>query len=231
MSYIDPTVALFSHKHWYLISLSIFILVFIIIPPLLLLIVFPTCLFRKASRYLKPKWIISIQTFVDTFHGCYKDGTNGTRDCRAVSGYILVLFAILPVVDITTRVIATPFLTYTTFIIIFYTLTIACALLRPYKHRTANFSGVILPAIFSSVTALLILSVITVHRPITVANTCAFLLSLPHCVFYGYIVYRLGKLLKQYCCKTREMENSVDEQLPCRQSDTTGYSHLSEVSS
>ena len=84
--------------------------------------------------------------------------------------------------DITTRVLATPFLTHTKFIIVFNTLTIACALLRPYKHRTANISGVTLPAICSSETALLIVQVINVHRKITVMNICAFLLSLPHCV-------------------------------------------------
>ena len=74
--YIDPTVSIFSHKHWYLISLSCIILVFIILPPLLVLTVFPTHLFRKISRCLKPRWVVSMQTFVDTFHGCYKDGTN-----------------------------------------------------------------------------------------------------------------------------------------------------------
>ena len=100
VSYIDPTVPLFSQKHWYLISLSLVILLFIILPPSLLLIIFPTCLFTKVSRYLKPRWIVSIQTFVDTFHGCYKDGTNGTRDYRAVSGYILVVWAFLPAVII-----------------------------------------------------------------------------------------------------------------------------------
>ena len=68
VSYIDPTVSIFSHKHWYLISLSGIILVFIIIPPLLVLTVFPTHLFRKINRCLKPRWVVSMQTFVDTFH-------------------------------------------------------------------------------------------------------------------------------------------------------------------
>ena len=232
--YIDPTVSIFSHKHWYLISLSGIILVFIILPPLLVLTVFPTHLFQKISRCLKPRWVVSMQTFVDTFHGCYKDGTNGTRDYRAVSGYILAIVTLLPAVDITTRALETGnrFLTPTTFIIISTALSVACALLRPYKHRTANISGVTLPAICSSVCALFILSRISVHSVTMVASILyIFLLCVPHCVLYGYIVYRLGKLLKQYCCKAREMEDSVDEQVPCRPANTTGYSHLSEVSS
>ena len=87
-----------------------------------------------------------MQTFVEPFHSCYKDGTNGTRDYRAVSGYILVLFALLLAVDIATRRIPTKFQTYTTFVIVLNTLSVAYALLRPYKHRTANISGVTLPA-------------------------------------------------------------------------------------
>ena len=231
--YSDPTVSIFSHKHWFLISLSIFILVFIVIPPLLLLIIFPTCLFRKVSRYLKPRWIISIQTFVDTFHSCYKDGTNGTPDYRAVSGYILAIMTFLPAVDITTRALEAGerFLASTAFIIIFNALSVAFAVLRPYKHRTANISGVTLPAIFSSAIALFLSFFGVVHTTSIVGTiACGLMLSLPHCVFYGYIVYRLGKLLKQHCCKTREMEDNVDERLPCMPANNTHYSQLSEVS-
>ena len=78
MVYIDPTVPFLAQKYLYLISLSAFIFVFLFSPPLILLIVYPTSLFRVVSRRLKPKWNIAIKTYVDTFHGCYKDGTNGT---------------------------------------------------------------------------------------------------------------------------------------------------------
>ena len=230
--YSDPTIAIFSHKHWFLISLSIFILIFIIIPPLLLLIVFPTRLFQKVSKCLKPRWIVSIQTFVDPFHGCYKDGTNGSRDYRAVSGYLLAILTFLPAVDITIRAGGTgeQFVILSTFIIISNAFSVAFALLRPYKHRTANISGVTLPAIFCSAIALLLISGNIRTTSIGGNIACGLLLSLPHCVFYGYIVYRLGKLLKQYCCKTREMEGSVDERLPCMPANNTHYSQLSEVS-
>ena len=67
VSYIDPAVFIFSHKHRYLILLSTFVLVFIVLPPLLLLIAFPTRLLQKISR------CVSVQTFVDPFHSCYND--------------------------------------------------------------------------------------------------------------------------------------------------------------
>ena len=234
VSYTDPTVSFFGHKVWYLIFLSALILVIIVLPPLLVLIVFPTHLFQKISRWLKPRWIVSMKTFVDPFHGCYKDGTNGTRDYRAVSGYLLAILTFLPALNITISALAKRnlFLIYMTFIIIGYALSVACALLRPYKHRTANISGVFLPAIGSLAIASAYQYQISVHSMATIASlVCVSLLSFPHCVFYGYIVYRLGKLLKQYCCKTREMEDSVDERLPCRPANATSYSHLSDVSS
>ena len=103
MVYIDPTVPFLAQKYLYLISLSTFIFVFLFSPPLILLIVYPTSLFRVVSRRLKPKWNIAIKTYVDTFHGCYNDGTSGTRDYRAVSGYLLAMGGLLPALQIEPR--------------------------------------------------------------------------------------------------------------------------------
>ena len=229
MSYIDPTVPIFSQKHWYLISLSLVILLFIILPPSLLLITFPTRLFTKVSRCIKPRLMVSIQTYVDTFHGCYKDRTNGTRDYRAVSGYILAIWALLPAVVIMTRAVTSRnlFLVSTTFTIVFITFSVLCALLRPYKHKTANISGVALPALMASGLALSVLIPSNTGDNITVTIVCCFLLSIPHCVFYGYIVYKLGK---QYCCKMRQMVEDLYERLPFNAVKTTSYSQLNEVS-
>ena len=228
VSYIDPTVLIFKRKHWYLISLSGFILVFIILPPLTLLILYPTHVFRRVSRHLKPRWMASIQTFVDTFHGCYKDGTNGTRDYRAVSGYILVIWIFIPALFITVRTLAkiNEPLPGVTFIILHTALTVACALLKPYKHRTANISGVALPAIYVIATSLTFLATNNAENNAKGLILLFLVLSLPHWVFYGYIVYRLGKLFKQYCCMAQDME-----QLQCRPANTTGYSQLIQVSS
>ena len=212
--YTDPTVATSNRKHWYLYSLSLFILFFIVLPPIAILITFPTCVFKKVSRFLKPKWIVSMQIFVDVFQGCYKDGTSGTRDYRAVSGYILAIWAFLPAVMITTTAqqYRTELLPYITFIILFTALAFICAVLQPYKCRTANISGVALNALYVSAVALLILGRINFQNSTVLVVLNNLLLSLPHCVFYGYIVCKLRKWFKQCCCKTREMEDSVEEQ-------------------
>ena len=86
---------------------------------------------------------------MDTFHGHYKDGTKGTQDYRAVSGYILAMWAFLPVATIITnsrRKNGENNPTLHLLIIFFVVLTVLCASLKPYKYRAANIGGVILPA-------------------------------------------------------------------------------------
>ena len=109
------------------------------------------------------------------------------------------------------------FLPHITFIILFTTLAFTFALLQPYKYRTANVFGVALNALYVSAVALLLLSQVNVHNTTVAAailTPLLVLLTLPHCVFYGYIAYRLGKLFKHYCCKTQKVEDSVDKSLP-----------------
>ena len=102
VTYIDPTVTFFSHKHLYVISFCSVILFFIIImPPIILLIVYPTWLFEKVKSRLSQRQNLSLLTFVETFQGCYEDGTNGTRDYRAVSGWLLATCECLLLLTIT----------------------------------------------------------------------------------------------------------------------------------
>ena len=95
---IDPTVTLFSRMYLPLIILSAVILVFFILPPVLVLLLFPTTCFMKVSTYLKPRWVLGLKIFTDTFYGSYKDGTNGTRDFRQVAGIIFLIWVVFEIV-------------------------------------------------------------------------------------------------------------------------------------
>ena len=194
--YIDPTVPFLAQKHLYLISLSVFIFLFLFAPPLILLIVYPTSLFRLVSRRLRPKWSIAIKTYADTFHGCYKDGTNGTRDYRAVSGYLLAVGGLLPALQIT---LAATIANRHSFsfpvqvsLLFFGVLISACALLQPYRHRAANMSGVTLPTILALTYALFVSVDIERGTSGSISLTLILiLLCIPHCVLYGYAMWRL----------------------------------------
>ena len=60
--YIDPNVPYHSTKHAFLIAFSVAVAVFVFLPPLLILVVYPTSLHRKISHCISPKWRLRIKT-------------------------------------------------------------------------------------------------------------------------------------------------------------------------
>ena len=84
--YFDSSIRLFSKQHLPYVILSVIATSFVIIFSLLLLF-YPTKLFRKLLEHCLPlQWRLALHAFVETFHGHYKDGTNGTKDYRAIAG-------------------------------------------------------------------------------------------------------------------------------------------------
>ena len=135
VTYIDPTVPMYSPRHIYLMIFSTCVLLFIVLPPILVLTVFPT---NKLQTYFSPRLNLALFTFVGTLQGCYKDGTNGTRDYRALSGGILggcVLILAFGVcshlfIEVNDR---NPVISWQIVIILLIALLVLCAVLRPYK--------------------------------------------------------------------------------------------------
>jgi hypothetical protein len=80
--YYDASVSYFGPEHLPYAVPAIVALVFFVLIPGLLLIVYPIPQFQKILNLFPVRWYI-LHTFVDSFQGCYKDGTEpGTRDCR-----------------------------------------------------------------------------------------------------------------------------------------------------
>ena len=94
--YDDPNVPYKSTKHTVLMIFSVTVAIFGFLPPLLILLVYPTKLYRQISSHISPKWRIRIKTYSELLHGSFKDGTNGTRDYRFLSMLVLLLFGFLP---------------------------------------------------------------------------------------------------------------------------------------
>ena len=47
-------------------TFSVAVAVFVFLPPLLILVVYPTSLYRKISHWISPKWRLRIKTYVET---------------------------------------------------------------------------------------------------------------------------------------------------------------------
>ena len=87
----DSSLKYFGHNHapYVCLSLSI-ILIFNIIPPSILLL-YPTKCFKLILEKCGFKRRHALAIIMDVFQGWYKDGTNGTRDYRALSALYMIL--------------------------------------------------------------------------------------------------------------------------------------------
>ena len=80
--YYDATVPYFGSRHLPFAIPALLVLAFFVLLPGLLLIVYPMRPFQRLLNLFPVRWYI-LHTFMDSFQGCYKDGTEpGTRDCR-----------------------------------------------------------------------------------------------------------------------------------------------------
>ena len=102
----------------------------------------------KVSTYLKPRWVLGLKIFTDTFYGSYKDGTNGTRDFRQVAGIVFLIwmiYAILYAILVLTCNMVFTWILYCAPLTVVIAWIMVCVVFQPYKYRAANISGTILP--------------------------------------------------------------------------------------
>ena len=89
--YYDSTVECHTQEYTIFSALAVCVLVIFIICPTVLLILYPTRLFRRCVSCCGFCRWHALHMFVESFQGQYKDGTNGTRDFRMVSASFLIL--------------------------------------------------------------------------------------------------------------------------------------------
>ena len=92
--YHDPSLEWFGRKHLPFALLAIFVLCIFVLFPALVLLLYPTKLFQKCLGCCGSRWL-ALHAFADVFQGCYKNGTNATKDCRYFAGFYLVLRMVL----------------------------------------------------------------------------------------------------------------------------------------
>ena len=95
--YYDGTVEYFGTEHLPFAILALVALLVFNIFPLLLLVLYPCQCFQRCLNRCNIQYQ-ALHTFMDVFQGSYKDGTNGTRDCRWFAALYLMLRIILLVV-------------------------------------------------------------------------------------------------------------------------------------
>ena len=136
----NPTVHSYSSEHApYAVMAFVALLLFGIIPGIILCL-YPIGMFRNALEHIigQRKRII-LNTFVETLHGSFKNGLNGTRDCRSVVGICMLSTILL----LSWNAHSTSYYNLTSFIITGCTLILIAlivAYIRPFNTFLGNLS-------------------------------------------------------------------------------------------
>ena len=89
--YYDATLEYFGPTHLPYGMIGVITLVLFVLLPTVLLILYPFDWFQKLLNLFPGRWYI-LHTFMDSFQGCFKDGTElGTRDFRWFASVFFVL--------------------------------------------------------------------------------------------------------------------------------------------
>ena len=143
--YYNATVPYFGTEHLPFALLALSVLAIFIVLPVLILLLYPTAVFQRCiSHCCRRRWL-ALDAFVDAFQGHYKDGTNGTPDCRYFSG----LYLIFRILTIATDVL--PNMTYRAMyrVTCYSFASLFFGLLQPYKESWFNYLDSIVFMLFS----------------------------------------------------------------------------------
>ena len=202
----DGTLGFFKSKKqiWLSILAILIFIIFVVFPPLLLLL-YPWRRFQRLLsnfRLHRPGLII----FMDTFQGCYKDGSNGTRDCRWFSAFYFILRILMCVVYVLLGFSVFSHFSIQLIIQGVYTISILILLyLKPYKKPLYNnlditilLDCILISSLYTNS------SIITNSGGAIVVEMCLFIaLGLPLLGAVIFVTYHLIKRLRFYIMKTK----------------------------
>lgn len=199
-------------EHLPYVCLALFFLFTFIFLPMLLLFLYPcscfqACLNRTGCRYRL------LHTFMDTFQGHYKDGTNGTRDLRFFSG----LYLLLRVVVYASTMVAYQIGNYAYTSVIIGIFAVSVALVQPYKRHACN----VIDACFLAITHILFITLVPLgfgrfarlEIALTILN--AVLVPIPFCYVGGLVLWQIkSQGIVSKCYQTLHLKFANGRQSP-----------------
>ena len=136
--YYDASIEYFgTKKHLPYAILAIFVVLIFIILPILLLLLYPLRCFQRCLGLCGVRWY-ALHIFIDAFQGYYKDGTNGTRDCRYFAAVHLLVRLVLLTLLVSIHSVA--FYGTATFVLVGVAMLLA--IFQPYKADFNTYNTV-----------------------------------------------------------------------------------------
>ena len=225
--YHDAEVKLFSSEHVPYAFLALVVLLFFVVAPPLLLVLYPFKWFQILLHKLRLDHP-GVNAFMDSFQGCYKNGTtndNGTscsnsRDLR----YFAALYFVLRLLFIGTRLLATYELQWRIITVVLVAATIIFSYFQPYKKGIFNIIDIFflcfLFAEFFLFSVFITNGSITRELPTRLLEFIVVLGCFPLVYFIALLVYELAisvkvvkKWRKSYCDTLRHHVLKRDEEM------------------
>ena len=133
----DATVPYFGSRHLPYAILGLIVVLLLAILPVLLLVLYPFRCFQRLLNLFPFRWYI-LHTFVDSFYGSYKDGTQpGTRDCRwFASLFIFSRFCLMLISAYVESAMYFPVAA-----ILLTVVAVLFVVVQPFKENTSHFTS------------------------------------------------------------------------------------------
>ena len=192
----DPSFGYFSTEHLPYIAVSVAILVLAILPLIVILSFYPMKLFRLLLfKVMNTRTIALLNIFVERYHSCYRDGTDGGRDMRSLVSIYFILRLLISILysEIVLKFGASSLIVAA----VYGGCSLLIALVRPYKQNYMNIVDALI--LGNLVLTSLMLSYGYHTEPILqhpiFLPVFSILISLPLLGLIGYTCYKILKRL------------------------------------
>ena len=229
--YYDASIEYFGREHLPYAVLALFVMTFVVLLPVAFLIIYPM---RCSQRCLNSCHVQrqSLDIWVNCYQGYYKDGTNGTRDCRCFS---VVLF-LLQIAMFIFFMISRNYYSNSMGAVFLLSLAAIQVWVQPYKEkfRGCNVTDVLLMLNYASITIMATASIKAANFTDFSYAMCGLLAVVPLIYITGLsirwfatnkkFVSSFFKVMKN-CIQKQEIadESNINNDLPHRLENPTDY--------
>ena len=192
----DPNVHYYTKKYIVYLTVVVTLLLLFGAIPSLMLLLYPIKWFRRRLEHCcSNRYLTGATIFINTFHGPFKDGSDGTRDYRIIPGVFTCLMLLLTILSCFAHTNGYKTYTIPVYYIVFSGLTsIVCAYFQPFKHPSANIYAMFLSLWITATGVFITLwQDIFDLRTAVLASAFAVLLPVPHLLMFIWVSYKFGE--------------------------------------
>ena len=196
--YYDPSTEYFGSSHIAYAIITLILSFMILVVPVILLFLYPYRWFQRCLNRFHLR-SLALNAFVDAFQGCFKDGTDGTRDCRYFAALQLLLRLLLIFFFLAAKnIIISIFL----FSIVLGTYITLFIIAKPYREPTYNTTDI--PMLMSLLAVSVSGNVIMLTHSYPVTHTLSFIVTafsyfVPFLYMICWAIFRFKYFINHHC--------------------------------